>query len=43
MIRDFIQVIDVKRQNQDKDIKEILAGFKFAIDEEQTFEDIVDD
>ena len=40
MIRDFIQILDVKRQNPDKDIREILSAYKFAVDEEQTYEDI---
>lgn len=40
MIRDFIQILDVKKQNPDKDIRDILAAYKFAVDEEQTYEDI---
>lgn len=39
MIRDFIQILDVKRQNPDKGIRDILAAYKFAVDEEQTYED----
>ncbi len=40
MIRDYIQILDVKRQNPNKDISEILAAYKFAIDEEQSYEDL---
>ena len=40
MIRDFIQILDVKKQNPDKDLRDILAAYKFAVDEEQTYEDI---
>lgn len=40
MIRDFIQILDVKKQNPDKDIREILAAYKFAVDEEQRYESI---
>jgi len=40
MIRDFIQILDVKRQNPDKNIRDILAAYRFAVDEEQTYEDI---
>lgn len=39
MIRDFIQILDVKRQNPDKGIRDILSAYKFAVDEEQTYED----
>lgn len=42
MIRDFIQILDVKRQNPDKHINDILAAYKFAVDEEQTYEDLDD-
>jgi hypothetical protein len=42
MIRDFIQILDVKRQNPDKHISDILAAYKFAVDEEQTYEDLDD-
>ena len=42
MIRDFIQVLDVKYQNPDKTIKDILEAYRFAIDEEQSYEDIFD-
>lgn len=42
MIRDFIQILDVKRQNPDKDVRDILAAYKFAVDEEETYEDITD-
>ena len=42
MIRDFIQILDVKRQNPDKHISDILAAYKFAVDEEQTYEDMDD-
>lgn len=42
MIRDFIQILDVKRQNPGKNIGEILAAYKFAVDEEQTYEDLED-
>lgn len=38
MIRDFIQVIDVKRQNPDISIEDILSEYKFALEEEQFFE-----
>lgn len=40
MIRDFIQILDVKKQNPTIELKELLAGYKFAIDEEQIYEDI---
>ena len=40
MIRDFIEILDVKKQNPDKDIRDILAAYKFAVDEEQTYEEI---
>lgn len=40
MIRDFIQILDVKKQNPDKGVRDILAAYKFAVDEEQTYEDI---
>jgi len=40
MIRDFIQILDVKKQNPDKSIRDILVAFKFAVDEEQTYEDL---
>lgn len=40
MIRDFIQILDVKRQNSDKDIRDILSAYKFAVDEEQAYDDI---
>lgn len=39
MIRDFIQILDVKRQNPEKDIRDILAAYKFAVDEETVYED----
>lgn len=42
MIRDFIQILDVKRQNPDKDVRDILAAYRFAVDEEETYEDITD-
>lgn len=42
MIRDFIQILDVKRQNPDKGIRDILAAYKFAVDEEQNYEEIDD-
>ena len=42
MIRDFIQILDVKRQNPDKHISDILAAYKFAVDEEQSYEDLTD-
>ncbi len=38
MIRDFIQILDVKKQNPNKGIRDILAAYKFAVDEEQTYE-----
>lgn len=38
MIRDFIQILDVKKQNPDKDIREILTAYKFAVDEENTYD-----
>lgn len=40
MIRDFIQILDVKKQNPDKDLRDILSAYKFAVDEEETYEDI---
>lgn len=40
MIRDFIQILDIKKQNIDKDIRNILKAYKFAIDEEQTYDEI---
>ena len=40
MIRDFIQILDVKRQNPTIELRELLSGYKFAIDEEQIYEDI---
>ena len=40
MIRDFIQILDVKCQNPDKGIRDILAAYKFAVDEEQSYEDV---
>ena len=40
MIRDFIQILDVKKQNPGKNLRDILAAYKFAVDEEQTYEDI---
>lgn len=40
MIRDFIQILDVKKQNPDKGVRDILTAYKFAVDEEQTYEDI---
>ena len=40
MIRDFIQILDVKRQNPDKGIRDILNAYKFAVDEETSYEDI---
>ena len=42
MIRDFIQILDVKRQNSDKDISDILTAYKFAVDEEETYADLDD-
>ncbi len=42
MIRDFIQILDVKSQNPNQSIGDILAAYKFAIDEEETYEDLVD-
>ena len=42
MIRDFIQVLDVKYQNPSKSIKEILDAYKFAVDEEQSYDDLDD-
>ena len=42
MIRDFIQIMDVKCQNPSKSIKEILSAYKFAVDEEQSYEDFMD-
>jgi hypothetical protein len=42
MIRDFIQVLDVKFQNPSKSIKEILDAYKFAVDEEQSYDDLDD-
>lgn len=39
MIRDFIQILDVKKQNPDKGIRDILAAYKFAVDEETSYED----
>lgn len=42
MIRDFIQILDVKRQNPDKGIRDILAAYRFAVDEEQNYEEIDD-
>lgn len=40
MIRDFIQILDVKKQNPDKGIRDILAAYKFAVDEEKTYDEI---
>lgn len=40
MIRDFIQILDVKWQNPNKGIKEILVAYRFAVDEEQSYEEI---
>lgn len=40
MIRDFIQILDVKRQNPDKGIRDILSAYKFAVDEEQSYENV---
>lgn len=40
MIRDFIQVLDIKRQNQNIEIGEILKSYRFAVDEEQTYEEM---
>lgn len=40
MIRDFIQILDVKKQNPDVGVRDILSAYKFAVDEEQTYEDI---
>lgn len=40
MIRDFIQILDVKKQNPDKGIREILNAYRFAVDEEQSYEEI---
>lgn len=40
MIRDFIQILDVKKQNPGIDLRNILNSYKFAVDEEQTYEDI---
>ena len=40
MIRDFIQILDVKKQNPTKNIREILNAYKFAVDEEQLYEDM---
>ena len=40
MIRDFIQILDVKRQNPDKGIRDILTAYRFAVDEEQNYEEI---
>ena len=37
MIRDFIQILDVKKQNPDRGIRDILAAYKFAVDEEQIY------
>lgn len=42
MIRDFIAFLDVKNQNPDKDLRDILAAYKFTVDEEQSYEDIED-
>lgn len=42
MIRDFIQILDIKYQNPDKSIRDILAAYKFAVDEEQSY-DVIDD
>lgn len=39
MVRGFIQSLDVKKENPDKDLRDILAAYKFAVDEEQTYED----
>ena len=40
MIRDFIQILDVKKQNPNKGIREILEAYRFAVDEEQSYEEI---
>lgn len=40
MIRDFIQILDVKKQNPDTGIRAILAAYKFAVDEETMYEDV---
>ena len=40
MIRDFIQILDVKKQNPKKDVRDILTAYKFAIDEEQIYEEM---
>lgn len=42
MIRDFIQILEVKCQNQDKGIRDILVAYKFAVDEEQNYEEFDD-
>ena len=42
MICDFIQILDVKRQNSDKGIRDILAAYKFAVDEEVNCEEVDD-
>ena len=43
MIRDFIQILDVKKQNPNKEIHEILAAYKFAVDEETSYEETGDE
>lgn len=37
MIRDYIQVLDVKRQNPEKKVKDLLLGYTFALDEGETY------
>lgn len=42
MIRDYIQILDVKCQNLSRSIKDILETYKFAVDEEQVYDDFSD-
>lgn len=42
MIRDFIQILDVKCQNPDKSMSDILAAYEFAVDEEVNCEEVDD-
>lgn len=40
MIRDFIQILDVKKQNPNKEIRDILEAYKFAVDEEKNYSEV---
>lgn len=39
MIRDYIQLLDVKKQNPNSSVKEILSAYKFSKDEEQSLDE----